>query len=63
MVFFCMSLHFLFIFFVPEISSLLHFYVCERSNSYTVCCPPVRGDNPQALASGLSYVQVDNIMV
>ena len=21
--------------------------------------PPVRGDNPQALASGLSYVQVD----
>ena len=23
-------------------------------------CPPVRGDNPRALASGLSYVQVDN---
>ena len=22
-------------------------------------CPPVRGDNPRALASGLSYVQVD----
>ena len=22
-------------------------------------CPPVRGDNPQALASGLSYVQAD----
>ena len=22
-------------------------------------CPPVRGDNPQALASGLSHVQVD----
>ena len=22
-------------------------------------CQPVRGDNPQALASGLSYVQVD----
>ena len=22
-------------------------------------CPPVRGDNPQALASGLSYVQLD----
>ena len=22
-------------------------------------CPPVHGDNPQALASGLSYVQVD----
>ena len=22
-------------------------------------CTPVRGDNPRALASGLSYVQVD----
>ena len=22
-------------------------------------CPSVRGDNPRALASGLSYVQVD----
>ena len=22
-------------------------------------CPPVRGDNSRALASGLSYVQVD----
>ena len=29
------------------------------SNSYTMGCPPVRGDNPGALASGLSYVQVD----
>ena len=28
-------------------------------NSYTMASPPVRGDNPQALASGLSYVQVD----
>ena len=28
-------------------------------NSYTIGCPPVRGDNPRALASGLSYVQVD----
>ena len=24
-----------------------------------MACPPVRGDNPRALASGLSYVQVD----
>ena len=31
----------------------------ELSNSYTMCCPPVRGDNPRALASGLSYVRVD----
>ena len=29
-------------------------------NSYTMGCPPVRGDNPRALASGLSYVKVDN---
>ena len=28
------------------------------SNSYTMGCPHVRGDNPRALASGLSYVQV-----
>ena len=28
-------------------------------NSYTMGSPPVRGDKPQALASGLSYVQVD----
>ena len=28
-------------------------------NSFTMGCPPVRGDNPRALASGLSYVQVD----
>ena len=29
------------------------------SDSYTMGCPPVRGENPRALASGLSYVQVD----
>ena len=32
---------------------------CQTSNSYTMGCPPVRGDNPPALASGLSYVHVD----
>ena len=30
------------------------------SNSYTMGCPPVRGDNPRALARGLFCVQVDN---
>ena len=30
------------------------------STSYSMGCPPVRGDTPRALASGLSYVQVDN---
>ena len=29
------------------------------SNSYTMGCPPVRGDNPRASASELSYAQVD----
>ena len=29
-------------------------------NSYTVECPPVRGDIPRDLASILSYVLVDN---
>ena len=29
------------------------------SNSYTIDCPHVRGDNPRALASGLSCVHVD----
>ena len=28
-------------------------------NSYTMGCPPVRGDNPRVLASELSYVKVD----
>ena len=30
-----------------------------NDNNYTMGCPPVRGDSPRALASGLSYVQVD----
>ena len=29
------------------------------SNTYYMACPPVRGDNTQALANGLSYLQVD----
>ena len=38
---------------------LMSHKVYRLSNSYTMGCPPVRGDNPRALASGLSYVQVD----
>ena len=38
---------------------LHHRTISWISNSYTMGCPPVRGDNPRALASGLSYVQVD----
>ena len=37
----------------------LLYYLCI-SNSYTMECPTVRGDNTRALACGLSYVQVDN---
>ena len=44
-----------------EVETVTEQAVVARSicNSYTVGCPPVRGDNPRALASGLSYVQVD----
>ena len=36
------------------------FLVIEQlRNSYIMGCPPVRGDNPRALANGLSYVQLD----
>ena len=37
-------------------SSLVAHIIC---NSYTMGCLPVRRENPRALASGLSYVQVD----
>ena len=33
--------------------------VIHLCNCYTVGCPPVCGDNRRALASGLSYVQMD----
>ena len=29
------------------------------SKSHRMGCTPIRGDNPRALACGLSYVQVD----
>ena len=38
---------------------LYHRTISWISNSYTMGCPPVREDNPRALASELSYVQVD----
>ena len=30
-----------------------------RVSPDTMTCPPVGGDNPRALVSGLSYIQVD----
>ena len=32
---------------------------CVICNNYTMVCPPVRRDNPRALASGLSPVQAE----
>ena len=44
---------------VPRLYFLTTFHTLFGTcNSYTMDCPPVRGDNPRALASGLSYVQV-----
>ena len=35
------------------------FIILALCNGYTMGCPPVRGENPRALASGLSYVHMD----
>ena len=43
----------------PPLASNTFPQVQVSSKSYTMGCPPVRGDNPRALASGLSYVQVE----
>ena len=32
------------------------------SHNYTMGCPPVCGDNPRALANGLSYIQEDKMV-
>ena len=42
-------------------NSLASFLFLTLSNSYTIVCPPVRGDNPRALASGFSPVQADKL--
>ena len=39
--------------------SLLTLLLITLSNNHTMGCPPIRVDNPRALASGLSYVKVD----
>ena len=39
--------------------TLKYFVFLNLCNSYTMSYPPVCGDNPRALESGLSYVQVD----
>ena len=51
-------LHFIWVFIVCQCSRLGDSRI-QRVNSYTMGCPPVRGGNPRALASGLSNVQVD----
>ena len=42
-----------------EIEITLHYFGGKLCNRYTMGCPPVRGDNQRALASGLSNVQMD----
>ena len=44
---------------IPSVPNLTVASKHKTCNSYTMCCPHVRGDNQRALASGLSYVQVD----
>lgn len=41
---------------------LMYFYL-RTSYSYTMFFPPIEGDNPRALASGLSTVQVDETCI
>ena len=48
----------MFVFYRNQSGTLFTINICI-SNSYTMGCPPVRGDNPPAIASGLTYVQVD----
>ena len=38
-----------------------YFGIQYLRNIYTMACPALRWDNPRALASGLSYVQVDKL--
>ena len=40
-------------------SNLGYTYDLSLGYSYTMACPSARGDNPRAVASGLSYVHVD----
>ena len=41
-------------------SSMFYFAaICLLCKSYTMACPLVGEDNPRALASGLSYIQVN----
>ena len=42
-----------------KVQRILISFNCFSEYSYTMGCPPIRGDNPRALMSGLSYVQVD----
>ena len=43
----------------PMIASVVFKSDNKLCNTYTIVCPHVCGDNPRALASGLSPVHVD----
>ena len=36
-------------------------YILRLYYRYTIVCPPICGENPRALASGLSPVQMDKL--
>ena len=44
---------------LPRKSNYRCIWSTTACNCYTMGCPPVCGGNPRALASELSYVQVD----
>ena len=45
------------------VADILQCIITGTRISYTMGCLHVRGDNPRALASGLSYVQVDKHVI
>ena len=48
--------HTILVFTVCKSTHLVGFSI--QGNYYTMGCPPVRGDNPRALASGLSFTPI-----
>ena len=41
-------------------TGVLESFQASKKKCNTKVCPPVRGDNPRAVASGLSLTKVDN---
>ena len=57
---YAMDIMYLFRFALLPRKSIYHFmWSATVCNSYPMGCPPVRGNNPRPLASGLSFVPVE----